>query len=290
MKADMGNIYKTKKLAEGVYALSSGGVQLYLLVGNAYALLFDTGYGFTDWRPSVRRITSLPLYVVNSHGHIDHSGGNVYHQGLVYIHADDLAVYKQHNAPQYRRIGLEGIVRFQKILFWKKFFPAGFDEDAYLHACEASGHNMVGIEEGHVFDLGGCTGEVISLPGHTHGSIGLLCREKKLLFVGDAMNANVWLFLPESCPLAVYQHTLRKAETLDFAYMLAGHSHKLIPKSMLKYYKAAADNPDFAHGKPMAPTDFAPGVEARTCPRSGKNTKDILDATYAAIVISADKF
>jgi len=54
--------------------------------------------------------------------------------------------------------------------------------------------------------------EIVELPGHTPGSIGLYYREEKVLFVGDAINGALVLSLPEATKLATYVQTLEKAK------------------------------------------------------------------------------
>ncbi len=82
-------LYKIKKLEEGLFAVSSSAVMSYVLVGNKKALVLDTAYGFGDLHAVVRKITGLPLVVVNSHGHIDHTGGNFCFPEPVYLHEAD---------------------------------------------------------------------------------------------------------------------------------------------------------------------------------------------------------
>jgi len=48
----------------------------YLIVGTTRALLFDTGIGLVPLRPTVERLTTLPVTVLNSHTHFDHVGAN----------------------------------------------------------------------------------------------------------------------------------------------------------------------------------------------------------------------
>ena len=72
------------------------------------------------------------------------------------------------------------------------------------------------MREGSVFDLGGLHLEVYYVPGHTRGSLGLLCEEEKLFYAGDAMNPFLWLFATESTSLSEYIQTLRKTEMIEF--------------------------------------------------------------------------
>ncbi|GBL19527.1 hypothetical protein EMGBS3_12330 [Anaerolineaceae bacterium] len=51
-------------------------VNMYLLLGRARAVLLDSGMGIGDLHALTRTVTKLPLQIVNTHYHWDHSGGN----------------------------------------------------------------------------------------------------------------------------------------------------------------------------------------------------------------------
>lgn len=278
--------FKAKELLPNVYAISGEMVNRYLLVGKNRALLFDTGYGFSDLRQFVETITSLPLYVVISHGHVDHAGGNCAFDSPIYIHPADIPVYQRHQSLEMRRMGLGSVQAIQRILFFLRILPRDLDKEGYLNGPLTESFEPA--TEGRIFDLGGMTAEVVEIPGHTPGSIGLLVRERRLFLASDGICGATWLFLPESCKLSVYQQTLRKADRLDFDHLLTGHSSELFPKSILTDYMAVADDPDFEHGKPGKTSDFAPGVQPVSCHAKGLSKKEARKAP--TIMISADKF
>ena len=64
------------QLAEGVYALITQGPLCYMVLGEAFALVIDTGLGNEDVYKNARLITDKPLILVNTHGHGDHIGCN----------------------------------------------------------------------------------------------------------------------------------------------------------------------------------------------------------------------
>ncbi len=70
----MNTYYTVTKLDASRYRIySKEQVFSDLLVGKDRALLFDTGYGYGNLKKVVKDITTLPLYIINSHGHMDHT-------------------------------------------------------------------------------------------------------------------------------------------------------------------------------------------------------------------------
>ena len=49
----------------------------YLVTGTDKALVIDTMYGQEDLKEAVKNLTDLPLMLVNTHGHFDHTYGNL---------------------------------------------------------------------------------------------------------------------------------------------------------------------------------------------------------------------
>lgn len=266
-------IYTVVQIGAGLYRIGNSMVFMDLIVGSHHALLFDTGYGFGSLRDVVRGITDKPLYVVNSHGHVDHACGNEQFGGA-YIHEKDMVLALEHNGRTMRMAELETAE-----------VPLDFDLEDYL----ALGAGMLTpVGERHRFELGGMTLEVIHLPGHTGGSIGLWCPERKLLWVGDAMNCFVWLFLPEAQSLDTYIETLHKAAALPFTHMIQSHEPKPVPKEKLWDYLDLAEHLDFENGTIVpAPLDYE--GETRICTRNGIHYDDREHPGFAAIMISAEK-
>ncbi len=269
-----GSVYCLTEVLPHVYRIENSGVHMDLLVGEHHALLFDTGYGFEDLHGLVRRITDLPLYVVNSHGHVDHAAGN-WQFDEVFIHPLDVAVCIEHNGPEMRMAEMDTAV-----------LPEHFDLEEYLsHDC---GH-LRPVVEGDVFDLGGITLEVVELPGHTAGSIGLYWREEKLLYVGDGVNCFVWLFLPEATKLSVYRDTLYKVRDMAFDRMIQSHEPRVMPRSCLDDYIRLVETMDYEACPPVDTPLAAPGQEVKIITLPGNDLKDSGKPGFAAIMISREK-
>lgn len=266
-------IYNVRELEPGLYRIGNSAVFMDLIVGSHHALLFDTGYGYGNLKAVVRSITDKPLYVVNSHGHVDHACGNQAFGGA-YIHPLDMELCREHNGPQMRRAELDVAE-----------VPPDFDLDAHLRLGTGE---LKPVGEGDTFDLGGVTLQVIHLPGHTAGSIGLWCPEKKLMYVGDAMNCFVWLFLPEARELVTYIRTLHKAAGLPFTHMLQSHEPDPVPKRKLWDYLDLAEHLNFEAGT-VVPAPFGVESEVRICTRGGIHYDDRSHPGFAAIMIGREK-
>ncbi len=92
------------------------------------------------------------------------------------------------------------------------------------------------LEEDRVFDLGGIDLSVVPVPGHTAGSVALLCRKHCILFTGDAVNGHLWMQLAESRPMKVLGESLEKLRQTyraDFNHILTGHGKGLIDASIV---------------------------------------------------------
>lgn len=257
MDKSVKKMYKVKELLPGVFGISSTAVASYLVVGKTSAMVIDTAYGFEDLSQVVRELTALPVTVVNSHGHIDHSGGNFYFDSPACIHEADVEVYRHHNSPEMHRIMEKTLKIFQIIAFWRNVVPKDPERN---DENRMNFNNFRFVKEGDTFDLGGLTAQIVEIPGHTQGSIAVLFPEKRLIFTSDGACSATWLFLPESTNRSAYVSSLHKLEALEFDHILTGHSMELFSKQTLKDWINVAEHPDLATGKPQKGNAFAPGV------------------------------
>jgi glyoxylase-like metal-dependent hydrolase (beta-lactamase superfamily II) len=203
-------------------------VNFYLLVGDERALLFDTGHGIGDIRGAVSAVTDKPLTVVLGHGHIDHANG-AYQFEEVYLHEGDFDLSRRHCSPEMRDM----IVKQME----GKGLKPDFDPVEWRGG---GGGNLVKLEIGTVFDLGGLRAEVIDMAGHTAGSIGLLVPDKRALLDSDSANEHCWMFLEESLPMRHYISMLERVHELEFDVFYTAHSDAPHPRSdFLRYINAA---------------------------------------------------
>jgi hydroxyacylglutathione hydrolase len=216
--------FTSKEVAPGVLRIDDhGSDNMYLVLGKSKALLVDTGLGVGRLADFVRTLTTLPVVVVNTHGHPDHAGGNNEFK-TVYAHPADFDAIRAFGTRASR----------QNTIGRMSQGAAGADTMSVDDAVRLPAAELVPIAGGHVFDLGERKVEVIEQPGHTPGEIVLLDAAHRIVFTGDNDNTLVWLFLPSCLPLEVYADSLKKlqARSGEFDTILPGHGDPL-PKTFL---------------------------------------------------------
>ena len=154
--------------------LHSEQVKSNLIVGDERAMLIDTGMGVGDIRSVVDSLTDRPVFVVNSHSHWDHVGGN-WRFDEIWIHEAEA---------EWLPKGVDN----EQLRHWfapeqlSGPLPPGFDlSTATIHPSHANGV----LQGGESFNLGGRTLEVIHCPGHSPGGIALFDPDFGVLFSTD---------------------------------------------------------------------------------------------------------
>ena len=203
-----------RKMNEHVWLMSdSDGACGYLVTGSKIAAVIDTMNGIADVKAAVRRVTDLPVIIINTHGHPDHILGNVFFNQSAYLNSKDLDVVRK-----YRKIDPDFALVLEK---------AGLSDLP----------PFIDMEDGDVFDLGSLHLKVIAVPGHTPGSVCLLLEEDRILFAGDSINHAPWLFLNESLPLSSCLESLERISwvTGKADRILHGHGRSFEDISLLPH-------------------------------------------------------
>ncbi len=228
--------YQTYEIAPNTWAIDDNGLDvIFLIAGSQRALLIDTGMGFGDLAAEVRALTSLPLVVANTHGHIDHVSGNGQFAQVYITDAD-------------RPFAAEPATAEDREMVMRHFFqgeqprtpPPGFEIEKW---CVKVPDEILPLLPGQVFDLGGRRLEALPIPGHTPGCMAFLDRQARLLFAGDAILAGVWMQLNESLPLHEFRSSLMVVKGLMdcFDWIYSGHNVKPFPAADLPGYIAGID-------------------------------------------------
>ncbi len=219
---------------EGVYSMYSfdaseppeeyGGSWLELIDGPEKAMLIDTGFPIGNLKAVVDcLIGEKPLIVVNTHAHLDHSGGN--------SQFDQVYCYEL-EAPELR-------LQVGKDFKQTKFGPGkvSFNRDDILPPGK---YEVIPCSNHTCFNLGGDHEiELIFLPGHTAGGCVYLDKKNRILFSGDAImgpNQNLGFhsdFYPENLTVTAYQKELKElSNRLDeFDALYSGHRKLILPST-----------------------------------------------------------
>ena len=223
--------FKVEKINEKVWRINDGDIgNIYLIEGRDSALLIDTGIGSANLNAFINILTSLPVIVVNSHSHPDHSGSN--HQfAKVYAHPDDFNMLRFFGTPDMRRNTTNAM-------------GGGRVPDSLrFHIRDSLYYPVLApVNDGKIFDLGDRKIEVVHVPGHTPGSICLLDHKDKVLYTGDNDNTLVWLHPQDALPLDVYLKSLQKLlrREKEFTTLFPGHGDA-IEKGFIKEQIACAE-------------------------------------------------
>ena len=213
----------------------------WLVRGRDRDLLVDTGNGIAALRPFVDGLRSdpaKPLIAVATHEHQDHAGGLWEFDDRIAHPLDAVGI--EHPSPLIRGADVWPAVA-------EAMASAGFpvtdvlltavpspDWDANTFVPRGTTPTRL-VGEGDRFDLGDRAFEVLSLPGHTPGSIGLWDADDGTLFCGDVVYAEDPLIdqAPTS-DVAAYLATMRRLRQLPVRIVHAGHDRSMDAQAMIR--------------------------------------------------------
>jgi glyoxylase-like metal-dependent hydrolase (beta-lactamase superfamily II) len=161
----------------------------WLVVGDERLLLVDSGIDGTiaeHVTPALAELGHTPADITDvivSHADVDHYGGNaelrrVAPGARIRASAHDRSWLESWAVISHERYG------------WYRGYGLDYDEATWAWLRDAAGPDtpLDGVvEDGEVLDLGAITVEVIGLPGHSPGHLGVLHRESGTAIVMDAV-------------------------------------------------------------------------------------------------------
>ncbi len=229
------SMYRTCEIEPGIWQITDVlDDRAYLVVGSRAAMLVDTCVGYGNISAVVSTLTDLPVSVVLTHSHYDHVGG-AYFYDEVYISAQD-----------------DGQWEYEKGVA-SEMYPQLLERGTFTGSVpfgprDGKPPRVSSVGEGDVFDLGGLSVEVVSLPAHTPGSVGYLVRERRVLLSGDAVTPIMCLFFPRSLGIGAYRATLAKMSGLPFNRFYTGHHDVGFARQSLASFDACAEYAQSARG------------------------------------------
>ncbi len=217
----MDNYFTHEKISSHITRIKDiAGTFFYLVEGSEKACLLDCGDGIGNLKKYVESICDKEIFLILTHGHLDHVGGAVYFDE-VYINEKDLEIFKEHSLVEYRfnfiskQKGCENI----KI---EDLNPPFQKEFKFL-------------QNNQLFDLGEVTIEMIEVSGHTPGMMCALIREDRTILFGDACGVFVLLFDKYSSTVSNYRNSLLnlKKYEKEYDYIIRNHGTGESGKSLL---------------------------------------------------------
>lgn len=191
-----------------------------------YTLLVDTGDNKQQARKIDETLQASQLsakYIVNTHSHIDHAGGNIYFQE----HYPGCVIHTS----QAEKLWIENGTLFPMYIYGgspirelsRHFLKA---EGNIVHAVLTPGVNRINDEKF----------EIIPLPGHTAGQIAIATRDR-VCYLGDTLFSEQIMAkysFPFLFDIADQMQSMQVIENLDYDYFVVSHAEQIYNAEEIK--------------------------------------------------------
>lgn len=221
--------FTVEVLDDTTFAISEYGqwmkIHSYLFIGNEKAALVDTGLGVGNIRRIVNALTQVPVRVITTHAHWDHTGGN--------------HLFDWFSAHALEKDWIEDVSEryTKKIGKWlakeplTKEPPPEFDIEEFWPFRGKVDHFHT---DGDIVDLGGRSLEIIHTPGHSPGHVSLYEKERGFLATADLLYRGVLLGGLDYSNPEDFQRSLQRLQKLpDIRMLLPGHGRLDIDNDLL---------------------------------------------------------
>lgn len=174
------------KIGDSTYRVEDEYVRAYILLGEEKVAVIDTGIFGPGVKALAKELSDKEIILINTHGDRDHVSGN-----------GDFAEYY--------------------------ISKADYEGCQLVEICPNA--TPIFLQDGQLIELGGRTLEVITIPGHTYGSIALLDKQNRTLIAGDSVQSgNIFMFGPHR-DIHSFKSSLKKliARSKEYDRIYASH-------------------------------------------------------------------
>ncbi|MBL8707646.1 MAG: MBL fold metallo-hydrolase [Rhodospirillaceae bacterium] len=196
--------------------------------GSERDLLIDTGMGIVSLTEAARHLFDKAVTAVATHTHADHIGSHhEFDRTLVHVaEADNLAHPTEAGTLLYSDFSQDELIKIR---------VAGYEIDGDLiTALPHAGYDLRSyrirparvteiVADGDMVDIGNRRFEILHLPGHSPGSMGLWEAASGTLFSGDALYDGPLLDELDHSDIPAYVRTMRRLRELPVRVVHAGH-------------------------------------------------------------------
>lgn len=229
--------YRTEHLGGRLWLITEPHVHpifsanIHLVLGQDRDLIIDSGMGIAPLRPLVdglRPDLEKPLLCLSTHTHVDHIGAvHEFEERLIHpIEAEELAApppwtLRSNDIPS------AFVTLFESIgypVLWPWLVDSLPSPDFVLDDYKLRGARHTGlVADGDAIDLGDWQAEVLHLPGHSPGQVGLFHHDSGTLFGADAVYDGPLVFGGPGMSTEDYARTLQRIASMPVKIVYGGH-------------------------------------------------------------------
>lgn len=204
---------------------------IFLVLGREADLLIDSGMGIAPLRPvvdGIRPDPMKPVILFTTHAHVDHIGAA--HEFETRL-AHPLEAEEMTDPSPYTLDSADIPERFRQLFLdagYPPLWPMLIDAIPY-EGYDPASYRLKGavptslIGDGEFVDLGDWRAEVLHLPGHSSGQIGLWHAESGTLFGADAIYDGPLIYNGPGMSVPDYAESLRRIRDLPIKRVHGGH-------------------------------------------------------------------
>lgn len=199
----------------------------YLLNGEKYSLLIDTGLGIENIQEQVVKLTDKPVIAAATHIHWDHIGGHKYFPNF-YAQEEEIN-WLNGEFPLTMEQIKDSVAKDCDL-------PEGFDVDNYEFF---QGTPTKVLKDKDIIDIGERKIQVLHTPGHSPGHMCFYEENRGYLFTGDLVYiGTLFAYYPSTDPVA-YLASIKKIAALPVKKVFPAHHELYVPETILSDMKNA---------------------------------------------------